>query len=114
MSFLSWSSAFLLTILIELTIYTLIFTVQWRAKSWLEKARDCVLIHLMSHPAVFFLFPIYFPVDGWSYLIAAESFAIVAEAWWLAYRKYDYALSISFVSNLTSWLLGGELINYIN
>ena len=103
----AWVVAFLVTLCIEGAFYLCVPATRWRMISKRTKIRDCIFIHCVTHPMVFFVFAWCFGDSTLTYVISAEVFAISVEAWWLAHRGYSYSLGISIIANLTSWVIGG-------
>lgn len=92
---IDWALAFALTQLIEVPI-TLRVTGSFRT-SFLASA--------ITHPVVWFLFPL-LPLDYWPMVACAEVFAVAVEAWWLARHGVRRALFFSLLANGASFTIG--------
>jgi hypothetical protein len=97
-----WFFAFLFTQAVEVPLYLRV-TASWRV---------AFLASLFTHPIVWFVFPRVWPwaVLGddsyWGMIIAAEVFAVLAEAAWLHRNHVHRALLWSLVVNGTSTCVG--------
>jgi hypothetical protein len=104
----AWLRAFLLTVAVELPV-----------AFWLLRGRDpagprlaavIVFASLLTHPAVWFVFPQVFYLSTPEYLLAAETWAVVVEAafYWTVVRGVGpgRALAVSLAANLASFVAG--------
>ena len=108
-----WFAAFLLTIAAEIPI------VGYLLRAEPDRFRLGLLVvfaNLVTHPAVWFIWTQLFLVGTLSYTLAAESWAVVAEAvfYWTAIKGLSVrrAMTVAVAANAASFLLGqlvGEL-----
>lgn len=92
---MNWLIAFFFTQAIEVPLY-LRLTGSWRVS---------FLASTLTHPVVWFVFPVLWPTAWggyWGMVAGAEAFAVGVEAWWLAYNGTRRALLASFVVNAAS------------
>ena len=103
-----WFRAFLLTVIVEVPIVAFLLR-------RFEPSRPRLLIlvlfaNMASHPAVWFIFTQLFLVGTPEYLVAAESWAVAAEAlfYWAAFRGLPVrrAILVSLAANAASFLVG--------
>ena len=67
------------------------------------------MINACTHPFVFLVLPLLLDESAATYVIVAEVFAIIAEAFFLA--KFGYrSLVVSVTANVVSWLFGSWLL----
>ena len=90
-----WLLAFAFTQLIEVPIYLRVTTI-----------RVALAASTITHPVVWFLFPMYWPRGYWSMVAAAEVFAWGLEALWLRSMGVKRPMVWSFVANVASFGLG--------
>ena len=107
-----WLSAFLFTQAVEVPIYLRPLS----GRSW--SARVCLAFgaSALTHPIVWFTFPELFlgatplmsrgPSSYWAMVVAAEGFAIVAEALYLRSLGARRSLAWALLANLASVCLG--------
>lgn len=91
-----WLARFLFTQLVEVPIYT---------GALRGRALVAFGASALTHPVVFFVFPLVWPGGGWPMLIAAESFAVLFEAAYLHRFGLRRALAWSLVANGASFTL---------
>ncbi|CAK0756199.1 conserved membrane hypothetical protein [Gammaproteobacteria bacterium] len=98
-AFGEWLLAFAVSQAIEVPIYLYATRGRWYVS---------VLASTWTHPIVWFVFPLITPLSwGWVGMVeAAELFAVLVEASWLAYNKIRHALGWSLISNAASLGLG--------
>lgn len=105
----AWARAFAITWLTELVVAVPALGGGWRAG---RRLATVSLAQVASHPAVWFIFPLFF----WPrplYLTMAESWAVLLEA--AVYRlalsgvSWRKALAISFLANAASFAIGTVL-----
>lgn len=101
----AWLRAFVLTLLIEAPIALYGF----KSVKLQRRLGGFMLANILSHPALWFIFPRFEPYMLW--LVVAESAVIVIE--WLVYANLfrsmcsqRYALIVSAVANIASTVLG--------
>jgi hypothetical protein len=103
-----WFRAFLLTLAVELPIVALLL--RRFEPSWPRLLVLILFANLASHPAVWFVFTQLFLMGTWSYVIAAEGWAVGTEAlfYWAAFRGVSArrAVAVSLVANAASFLVG--------
>jgi hypothetical protein len=108
----AWFRAFLLTLAVEAPIVALLLR-------RLEPSRTRLLVlvlfaNLATHPAVWFVFTQLFLIGTPGYVVAAEGWAVGAEAvfYWSAFRGVSVrrAIAVSLVANLASFLAGRLLV----
>ena len=104
---LPWISAFLLTQLIECPIYRI--ALGKRSHAWLIAFGASA----MTHPIVFFGFPLLFPVDYWRGVATAEAFAVIGEAIWLSKFGVPNSLTWTLLANALSAGIGLSLRAWI-
>lgn len=106
MSSHAWLLAFALTQLIEIPIHA-------RALSLAEHGSSRWLLAFaasaMTHPFVYFAFPLLLSPGTWGYLLVAESFAVTVEAAWLRKLGVQDALLWSLVANASSVAVASAL-----
>jgi len=110
----AWFTAFVVTLLVEAPV---VWFLARRAESDLLRLGFLVLFaNLVTHPAVWYVFTQLFLVGTSTYTLAAEAWAIAAEAlfYWVTIRGLGprRAITIAVVANLASFLVGrlaGEL-----
>lgn len=95
----AWLLAYLGTQLVEVPLYLRATGNRW-AVSWLAST--------WTHPVVWFLFPKLIPLHWgyWGMVAAAETFALLVEAGWLAFCGLRSALVWSLGANGASLVLG--------
>jgi hypothetical protein len=103
-----WFAAFVLTILVEVPVAGWLLR---RAEP--DRVRLVLLVvfaDLATHPIVWFVMTQLFLVGTWEYVLAAEGWAVGAEAvfYWAAFRGVSprLALGASVAANAASWLAG--------
>jgi hypothetical protein len=101
-----WLRAFSLTLLIELAVA---LPLLGSVAGLQRRASAVVLAQLVTHPAVWFIFPLI----GWSqpvYLLVAESWAVLLEC--ALYRtvfpslRWSKALAVAALANAASYAVG--------
>ena len=92
-----WLVAFALTQLVEMPIHARALRDRGRARWALAFAASA-----MTHPFVYFGFPLLLVPNTCAYLLVAESFAVLAEAAWLRKLGVRDALAWSLVANASS------------
>ena len=90
-----WLAGFAFTQAIEVPLY-LRLTGSWRVS---------VTASALTHPLVWFLFPL-LPLPYWVMLGCAETFAVVVEGAWLEWNEVDRAYFLSLLVNATSFTVG--------
>lgn len=92
-----WLKAFLVTQLFELPVY-------WFAT---RSLRIGFLASAMTHPIVWFVFPL-LPTPYWVMIALAETFAVIAEAAWLHFNGLPRTRAFlwSLLANATSVAFG--------
>jgi hypothetical protein len=101
----TWAEAFAFTQLCELPVWTLAFKRAGDAESWLEAAVLAFAASAITHPVVWFVFPL-LPVPYWWMVAAAETFAVGVEAIYAWRFRVKRALLWSFAANALSAGLG--------
>ena len=103
-----WFRAFLLTVLVEVPIVA--FSLRRFEPSRPRLLLLILFANLASHPAVWFIFTQLFLVGTPEYLVAAESWAVAAEAlfYWAAFRGLPVrrAIVVSLAANAASFIVG--------
>ncbi len=103
-----WFRAFLLTVIVEVPIVAFLLR-------RFEPTRPRLLLlilfaNLASHPPVWFIFTQLFLVGTTAYLVAAEGWAVAAEAlfYWAAFRGLPVrrAIVVSLAANAVSFVVG--------
>ena len=97
---MSWLSAFLLTQLIEVPIYTRCLA--HRTHRWLIAFGASA----MTHPVVFFCFPELWPDAYVKMVLLAEAFAVLVEGAWLSFFGVRNSLSWALLANALSVAIG--------
>ena len=101
-----WLRAFSLTLLIELAVGVPLLG---SVAGWQRRVSAVTLAQLVTHPAVWFIFPLL----GWSqqlYLLVAESWAVLLEC--TLYRTtfpalpWSKALAVAALANAASFAVG--------
>ena len=92
-----WLVAFLLTQLVEIPVYRFGAGAPW----WVA-----AMASTLTHPIVWFVFPLIPGVDYWPMVALAELFAVVAEALWLRLNRVPGGLLWSLAANASSVLVG--------
>lgn len=104
----AWFSAFVLTVAVEVPVVW--YLVRRRQPDLLRLGLLIVFANLATHPAVWFVFTQLFLVGTIEYVVAAESWAVVAEAafYWAAIRGLTVrrAIAVALLANLASFLAG--------
>ena len=77
---LTWLVAFALTCTLEAAVYQLPLTASGQTKSRRQRLLDCLMINACTHPFVFLVLPLLLDESAPTYVIVAEVFAIIAEA----------------------------------
>ncbi len=103
----AWLLAFSITSLVEIPIRT-------RALRHHADRRWSLTLALLlaftasalTHPFVYFAFPWLLRPGGWAFLVVAESFAVLVEAWWLRRLEVRDALLWALVANAASVAVG--------
>jgi hypothetical protein len=107
-----WFRAFLLTLAVELPIAAVLL--RRYEPAWPRLIVLLVFANLASHPAVWFIFTQWFLVGTWTYVLAAEGWAVGAEAlfYWAAFRGVSVrrAIVVSLAANAASFLVGRLLV----
>ena len=96
---LNWLVAFTFTQAVEVPLYLRV-TASWRV---------AFLASTLTHPVVWFVFPVLWPEAWggyWGMVAGAELFAVGGEALWLKVNQVPRALLTSFVVNATSACVG--------
>lgn len=93
----AWLAAFALTQLVEAPIYRFGAKASWPV---------ALLASTLTHPIVWFVFPLLTRLSYWEMVTCAESFAIVAEACWLRANRVTLALAWSLLANAASVVIG--------
>lgn len=101
-----WFMAFVLTLVVELAIAVpLLGPVDTLAR----RAVAVCLAQLATHPAVWFIWPL-FGFERLPYLLVAESFALLTEALFYGFvftaLPWQRALAASALANAASYMLG--------
>ncbi len=107
----AWAAALTLTLVVETPLYV------WLSRTFSEKDRSLVvwmlvglLASLITHPCVWFVWPrIIDPAtDYGAFVLAAECFAVLAEALWLRLWGVPlrYSVLISLAANMSSVAAG--------
>ncbi len=96
-----WFAAYLVTQLIEVPIYLRVTTL-----------RIALAASTVTHPIVWFVFPMFWPRGYWSMVAAAEVFAWGVEALWLKSFGVKRAMLWSFLANAASLCIGLALRKY--
>jgi hypothetical protein len=108
----AWFRAFLLTLAVEVPIVALLL--RRFEPSWPRLLVLIVFANLATHPAVWFVFTQLFLIGTPGYVVAAEGWAVGAEAvlYWSAFRCVSVrrAVAVSLVANLASFLAGRLLV----
>ena len=107
---LTWLVAFALTYTLEAAVYQLPLTASSQTKSRRQRLLDCLMINACTHPFVFLVLPLLLDESAPSYVIVAEVFAIIAEAFFLAKFGYQKPWLLSVTANVVSWLFGSWLL----
>lgn len=107
-----WFRAFLLTLAVELPIAAILL--RHYEPAWPRLVVLLVFANLASHPAVWFIFTQLFLIGTRSYVIAAEGWAVGAEAlfYWTVFRGLSVcrAIVVSLAANAASFLVGRLLV----
>lgn len=101
---LPWLRAFALTQVMEMPVYAL----AQKGRPWWRRLLVGFMASAITHPFVWFLFPALLPTRGdyWTMVALAETFALFAEAAWMATNGVRYALLWSLAANATSFCTG--------
>lgn len=102
---MSWSQAFLLTQLIEISVGLLI----WRGIPRYMVVLYVFLASSFTHPIVWFVIPKFAEKYAWSYLVFllfAEAYAYLVEFGWYRYLDAKKPFLLSCVLNTCSFLAG--------
>jgi len=109
-----WFAAFVLTLAVELPL--VVFLLRRAEPNLVRLGTLVVFANLATHPAVWYVFTQLFLVGTPEYTLAAETWAVAAEAvfYWAAIRGLPVrrAIAVAFVANAASFLAGrlvGEL-----
>lgn len=107
----AWLSAFAFTQLVEVPIYG--YALRETAESRLKRLGVAFGASAITHPFVWFAFPLLFPDSYPLAVVASETFAVLVEAAYL--RTFGVALyfSWSLVANASSFGLGILLRNLV-
>jgi hypothetical protein len=113
--FLRWALAFAFTEVVEAPIYA--FGLE-ASRPRRERWAIALAASLLTHPMVWFVFPeltqtIAPGASPWLAIALAETFAVLAEAAWLAAFGARLALALALLSNGTSFTLGLFLYTYL-
>jgi len=104
----AWFAAFFLTVAIEAPIVWLFLRRQ--EPDLLRLGLLIVFANLVTHPAVWFIWTQVFLVGTASYTLAAETWAVVAEAvfYWATIKGLSVrrAIAVAVAANATSFLVG--------
>lgn len=103
-----WLAAFVLTLAVEVPIVgSLLRRVE---PDRLRLVLLAVFANLATHPIVWYVITQVFLIGTWEYVLAAESWAVAAEAvfYAVAFRGIDprRAIAVSLVANAASFLAG--------
>ena len=107
---LTWLVAFALTYTLEAAVYQLPLATSSQTKSRRQRLLDCLMINACTHPFVFLVLPLLLDESAPTYVIVAEVFAIIAEAFLLAKFGYQKPWLLSVAANVVSWLFGSWLL----
>ena len=107
---MTWLVAFVVTVLLEASVYQLPLVDSTPTQSKHRRLVDCLLVNACTHPLVFLLLPLMIPTDATTYVLVAESIAITGEAFLLQHFGYSRPWRLSLSANLVSWLLGSWLL----
>lgn len=113
--FLAWLKAFVFTQIIEVPIYARILS---RRYSWPHSFFYAFLASTITHPVVWFVVPVFFPLSSYTcYFVVAEIFAVLTEALYFKMLSIDRAFIIAFLVNALSagcgilwWWLKGWIL----
>lgn len=100
----AWFLAFALTQIIEIPIHARALRERGRGRWPLAFAASA-----LTHPFVYFGFPLLLTPGTWAYLVVAESFAVIVEAAWLRKLGVPEALTWSLVANASSVAVAASL-----
>jgi len=93
-----WFIAFIITQCLEMPVYLAAFR---------GRPLICFGASAITHPIIWFVFPLVIPLDHYTlYLLAAESFAVIIEAFYLHFFGLKKALLWSLLANSISFLSG--------
>ena len=95
-----WLSAFFVTQLVEVPVYS--YVLRHRDRAWLL----AFLASAITHPIVFFVFPTFFPGQYWSGVFVAEAFAVLVEAVWLSVFGVRQSIGWAILANGLSVAVG--------
>ena len=103
-----WFAAFVVTLAVELPIAG--YLLRRAGLDLLRLGLLIVFANLVTHPIVWFVIPQFVLVDTTTYTVAAETWAIAAEAlfYWVAIQGLSarWALTVAIVANAASFLAG--------
>ena len=106
----TWLLAFVVTCILEALVYQLAWTFCANEKQRLRCLKDCLTVNAFTHPFIYLVLPMLVSDDAVTYVLVAESVAVLGEALLLWKLNYRFAWSLSIVANLTSWWVGSWLI----
>jgi len=103
-----WFAAFVVTLAVELPVAG--YLLRRAGLDLLRLGLLIVFANLVTHPIVWFVIPQFVLVDTTTYTVAAETWAIAAEAlfYWVAIQGLSarWALTVAIVANAASFLAG--------
>jgi len=101
---LAWLRAFALTQVVEIPIYS----AGLRGRPWWKRLAVAFMASAITHPFVWFLFPLLMPTRAqyWTMVVLAETFAVFAEAAWLATNRLRRAFLWALLANGASFSVG--------
>jgi len=110
---MTWSVAFILTLLIELIFGRFV----WREVEWKRFAVVVLVASTLTHPVVWFVLPSLAEACGWSYslyVLLAELYAYTLEVIWYwtmgVPRPYLLSLVANGASCATGWAIYSVLV----
>jgi hypothetical protein len=107
-----WFRAFVITLAVEMPIAAVLL--RRYEPAWPRLLILILFANLASHPAVWFIFTQLFLIGTPEYVVAAETWAVGAEAlfYWAALRGLSArrAITVSLVANVASFLVGRVLV----
>lgn len=106
----AWGIAFCCTQIMEIPVYVAFI----RDRPWYARLGIAFLATLITHPFVWFVFPVLFREDYTVQIAVSEGFAWLAEAAWLAATGTPplRAILLALAANATSWGIGTILQDY--
>ena len=106
----TWLLAFFVTCLLELVVYQSAWFLCAGERRRLRGLKDCLMVNACTHPFIYLVLPMLVSDDALTYVLAAETVAVLGEALLLWKLRYRFAWSLSIAANLTSWWVGSWLI----